>query len=54
MFFQQAPADTFGYMIFGFVVIFGTMLAYLVSMIVRNANFKRDIDLLDELEETEK
>ena len=50
MFFQAAPAETTGYMIFGFVVIFGTMAVYLASLVIRTRNFRRDLELLDEME----
>ena len=54
MFFHDAPIDTVNYMIFGFVVIFGTMITYLVSMYVRQRNLKQDLEMLEELETQEK
>lgn len=53
MFLQQGPPDTVGYMIFGFVVIFGVMFFYLASLMMRQRNLKRDIDILQDLEENE-
>ena len=50
MFFQEAPAETTGYMIFGYTVIFGTMLIYLISLFTRWRNFKKDEELLEEME----
>ncbi len=50
MFFQDAPAETTGYMILGYVVIFGTMATYLLSMITRWRNLKKDQELLDEMD----
>ena len=51
MFLQDIPAETTGYMIFGFSVIFGTMLIYLWSYVSRWRNLVKDEQLLDELEE---
>ena len=51
MHFLQTPIDTFGYMLFGFIVIFGTMLLYLISMIVRKRNLERDLESLEDLED---
>ncbi len=42
--------DTSGYMIAGYIVIFGIMLIYLVSLIVRYRNLRQDLDTLEELE----
>lgn len=49
MFLQEAPAETFNYMAFGYVVILGIMGLYLVSLINRYRNLEQDIELLDEL-----
>ncbi len=49
MFLQEAPAETFNYMAFGFIVILGTMGLYLLSLINRFRNLERDMKLLDEL-----
>jgi hypothetical protein len=51
---QQAPAETTNYLIAGYVVIFGVMLLYIVSLIVRTHNLKRELQLLVELEDKEK
>lgn len=51
---QQAPAETTIYMIAGYSVIFGVMLVYIISLIVRNRNLKRDMQSLHELEEQAK
>jgi len=51
MFLQvEPPAETMGYMIAGFAVIFGFMLIYLVSLVVRNRSLQRDLEMLEELE----
>ena len=47
---QDGPAYTTPYMIAGYSVIFGVMLIYLVSLIVRNRNLQQDLDLLNDLE----
>ncbi len=49
MFLQEAPAETFNYMAFGFIAILGTMGLYLLSLINRYRNLERDMELLDEL-----
>jgi hypothetical protein len=38
-------------MIGGYLVIFGAMLFYLVTLILRNRNLKQDLDILEDLEE---
>ncbi len=48
---QEAPLETTGYMIAGFAVIFGVMLVYLVSLMVRGRNLQQDLELLSELDE---
>ena len=47
---QQTAPDTSNYMIGGFAVIFGAMLIYLVSLIIRGRNLRQDLDMLQELE----
>ena len=49
MFLQEAPAETFNYMAFGFIVILGTMGLYLLSLVNRYRNLERDMELIDEL-----
>ena len=48
---QQSPAETTSYMIAGYVVIFGVMLIYLVSLVVRIRNLQQDFQILQDLEE---
>lgn len=50
---MEAPADTLGYMIAGYVVIFTVMLAYLASLIIRQRNLRADEAALEELERKE-
>jgi CcmD family protein len=47
---QDAPAETTGYMIAGYAVIFGLMLAYLVSLALRRRNLEQDLEVLEDLE----
>ncbi len=47
---MDQPANTVNYFIAGYVVIFGAMLAYLVSLIVRWRNLRQDESLLTQLE----
>lgn len=53
LFSHQGPPDTGGYMIAGYAVIFGVMLIYLVSFYVRRRNLRRDLELLQELEDNQ-
>ncbi len=46
---QEAPAETFNYMLFGFVVILGSIGLYLLSLVNRYRSLRRDMQLLDEV-----
>jgi CcmD family protein len=48
--FLQAPAETTRYLVAGYTVIFGIMFLYIISLIVRTRNLKRQLELLKELE----
>lgn len=50
MFFQEVPAETTGYMIFGYAVIFGTMIFYLASLFTRWRNYQKDQEVLEDLD----
>ncbi|GAB4580240.1 MAG: hypothetical protein Fur0022_29790 [Anaerolineales bacterium] len=50
MFFQEIPAETTHYMVLGYTVIFGTMIIYLASLLVRWRNYQKDQDALENLE----
>ncbi len=52
-FLLQGPADTLDFMIAGYVVIFGVMLVYLISLYVRSRNLKQDLEILRDLDERE-
>ena len=47
---QVGPADTTSYMIAGFTVIFGVMLLYVLSLVVRKRNLEKDLEVLAELD----
>ena len=47
---QQAPANTVGYMIAGYAVIFSFILIYLVSLAIRRRNLKADLEVIQEME----
>ncbi len=49
--FLAGPPDTSRYMIMGYTVIFLVQAVYLVSLWVRNRNLKRDLELLEDLEQ---
>jgi hypothetical protein len=47
---QVGPADTTSYMIAGFAVIFGVMLLYVLSLVVRTSSLEKDLEVLSELD----
>ena len=49
MFVEATTADTLDFMIYGFVVILGTMTIYFASLIFRFRNLARDIHVLEEV-----
>jgi CcmD family protein len=51
---QYAPAETTRFMIAGYVVIFSVMFLYILSLILRRRNLKRDLATLEEMEHNEK
>jgi hypothetical protein len=50
----QGPLETTNYMIAGYTVIFGVMALYLISLVVRQRNLLRDLELLEELDKQQK
>lgn len=48
---MEGPAHTLGYMIAGFVVIFGILAIYLASLMARWRRLRRDAQTLQDLEE---
>jgi hypothetical protein len=53
MFLQNAPAETFDFLVFGFGVILGVMSLFVLSLIVRFRNAKKDYKLLEEVQSEE-
>lgn len=51
--FPQAAAETSSYMIAGYVVIFGVMLLYLISLVQRRRSLKEDMHVLQEIQDKE-
>jgi CcmD family protein len=49
MLFQDIPAQTTNYMVAGYTVIFGVMFFYVISLIVRRRNLKKDLAVLEDL-----
>jgi hypothetical protein len=47
---QEGPADTTSYMIAGYAIIFGVMLLYLISLLVRQRNLQKDMEVLEEIQ----
>jgi hypothetical protein len=52
LFLQQGPAETTVYMIAGYSVIFGVMLLYLVSLVVRRRRVAQNLADSEEMEES--
>lgn len=50
MLIAQTPADTLGYMLLGFGVIFVGLAVLILSLIVRFRNLRRDLEILEEVE----
>jgi hypothetical protein len=50
---QTLPPDTSAYMIAGYAVIFGAMLLYAASLVLRKKNLEQDMVLLEEMLENE-
>ena len=51
---QQAPAETTRYMVAGYSVIFSVMFLYILSIFIRRRNLKRDMEILNEMEQKDK
>lgn len=50
---MEQPANTLSYFIAGYAAIFGVMIFYLASLIIRWRNLKKDEALLNELDQKE-
>lgn len=51
MLLQEGPADTFDFMVLGMAVILGLMTIYVVSLITRWRNARRELQLLEDLDQ---
>ncbi len=51
MLIQNIPAETTGYMVLGYTIIFGTLGVYLFSLYSRRRSLEKDKEVLEELEE---
>ena len=45
---QDAPANTLNYMVAGYIVIFGVMLLYWISLSLRRRNLIQDLEILED------
>lgn len=45
---MEGPANTLNYMIAGYAVIFGVMLIYLASLVVRWRNLRQEEEILEQ------
>ncbi len=52
-FLQEGPANTTNFMIAGYAVIFGVMLIYLFSLLIRQRNLQKDLEVLEEIQAEE-
>jgi len=43
---MDAPAQTFGFMIAGYIAIFGALIGYVISLIVRTKNIKEQLKMI--------
>ena len=50
MYFQEVTPDTSGYMIAGYAIAFLVMGLYVVSLLLRNRNLKKDLEMLEEMD----
>ena len=51
---MDTPANTMVYFVAGYAVIFGIMLIYVVSLVVRHRNLTQEKQMLEELEKEKK
>lgn len=48
--FQDQTPDTVSYLILGYVIIAAVGLGYVITLVVRQRNLRRDLDVLDRLD----
>jgi CcmD family protein len=49
--FQEGPAQTTNYMIFGYAVIFGAIFLYIASLYLRRRNLQQDLEAMKDIQE---
>lgn len=47
---MDEPLNTINYFIAGFVVIFGSIAGYIISLVVRWKNLRQDVEVLQDSE----
>lgn len=47
---MEGPANTLSYMLAGYGVIFGIMVIYIISLLIRARNLHQDEDILTQLQ----
>ena len=47
---QEGPADTTTFIVAGYAIIFGAMPLYLISLLVRQRNLQKDLEVLEEIQ----
>jgi hypothetical protein len=43
---MDAPAQTVNYMLAGYIIIFGTLIGYVISLIIRTQKKKQELRML--------
>lgn len=54
LFVQSSTPNTVSYLILGYVIIGAIGLGYVISLVIRQRNLKRDLEMLRRLQEEEK
>ncbi len=54
MLFLTVTPDTFSFMVLGYAVILGTMVAYLLSLVLRDRRMKNELRMLEEAQARER
>ncbi len=54
LFLLQPPPDTSAYMIAGYAIFFTVLVIYLLSLFLRWQNLRRDLSILEDLEDESK
>jgi hypothetical protein len=54
MLFEATTPDTFSFMVLGYAVILGTMAAYMLSLVLRSSRVRKELRMLEDVEERER